>query len=134
LPLVVLFLVFTSPSSDRTSMDRDPRADLLTVRSTQQDPLPPGVGQSWYGSAINAIERSEYEIRWQEAVGAYQSPNRKQNLRFTYHADGFTVTPRTGDQKWTQTLRLMDYGRADARQPFRGSTLVAAGNTAFVNT
>jgi len=130
LPLLVILLTVIAPPG-RSPVSAD---GTFGQQHSAQQSLPNGASGSWYQSAMNEIERSEYEIRWQPKVAAYQSPNRKQNLRFTYHSDGFTVTPRAGDQTWTQTLRLQDFGRKDARQPFKGSTPVATGNTAFVNT
>src|SRR5207249_9499491 len=43
---------------------------------------------------LNSIEISEYAISWQPHVGAYQSPNRANNLRFTYLENGFMAQRR----------------------------------------
>ncbi len=62
-----------------------------------------------------AIEKSEYEIHWQDHVSAYQSPNRAQNMRFTYLNDGFHVKPRVDIEEeqapWEITMRLASYGK-----------------------
>lgn len=60
------------------------------------------------------IEQSEYEIHWQQELGAYMAPNRAHNLRFIFRNDGLTVMPRKSSDSgpaWTATLRLNSYGR-----------------------
>ena len=61
-----------------------------------------------------AIEQSEYEIGWQPSAGAYMTPNRAQNLRFTFLEDGVRIVPREGDTglDWSATVRLATIGRA----------------------
>jgi len=94
---------------------------------------------------MNEIERSEYEIRWQPKVAAYQSPNRRQNLRFTYHADGFTVTPRQPDDisgprpsshgnptDWSITFALAKIEKGSDAIEFSGRTLHVEKNTASI--
>ena len=56
-----------------------------------KDPLVQSVDQNWYQNAISIIENEEYNISFNETLGAYQSPNRANNSRFIYHKDGFTV-------------------------------------------
>jgi hypothetical protein len=53
------------------------------------------IDHNWYQNAINNIEKEEYEIKYSEELGAYQSPNRANNIRFIYHKDGFTAKTRT---------------------------------------
>jgi hypothetical protein len=50
---------------------------------------------SWYNNALQNIEQSEYHFKYEEKLNAYCTPNRKQNLRFFYNEDGFSVEPRT---------------------------------------
>ena len=59
------------------------------------------------------IKQSEYEIRWQQEAGAYMAPNRAHNLRFSFHDDGVTVTPRktTETPSWLASVSLVSYGR-----------------------
>jgi len=52
------------------------------------------VDQNWYSAAVENIMKEEYNISYSEELGSYQSPNRANNLRFTYHKDGFTAKPR----------------------------------------
>jgi len=65
------------------------------------------------------IIESEYDIQWQEIESALQSPNRAQNLRFTYQSDGFSAERRVkaSDQdEWSISLALERYGNATAFQ------------------
>ncbi|MBL7732134.1 MAG: FG-GAP repeat protein [Chitinophagaceae bacterium] len=48
---------------------------------------------SWYAGALQHIEASEYQFKWEEKYKAYCTPNRKNNLRFFYDEKGFTVEP-----------------------------------------
>jgi hypothetical protein len=50
---------------------------------------------NWYGEAIKNITASEYHFEWEEKLNAYCTPNRKNNLRFFYDENGFSVEPRT---------------------------------------
>ncbi len=50
---------------------------------------------SWYNNALQNIEQSEYQFKWDEKLNAYCTPNRKNNLRFFYNEKGFSVEPRT---------------------------------------
>ncbi len=40
------------------------------------------------------INQSEYHIRWQETVQAYQSPNRMNNIRTSFYDHGVSLKPR----------------------------------------
>jgi len=53
-----------------------------------------GIDQNWYSAAVENIVKEEYNISYNEDIKSYQSPNRANNLRFTYHKDGFTAKPR----------------------------------------
>ncbi|MBD3241991.1 MAG: hypothetical protein GF331_15485 [Chitinivibrionales bacterium] len=70
---------------------------------------------SWLSAVQDEIRRSEYHVRYQESHRAYQSPNREQNLRVTYHDDGFTLTPRDESRgSWRVSLRLQAIERDGA--------------------
>ncbi|MFN8005453.1 MAG: hypothetical protein U0V70_00190 [Terriglobia bacterium] len=65
---------------------------------------------------ISGIQELEYEIRWQDNVGTYQTPNRAHNIRATLYRDGFSVEPRdprletrTG-ANWKAVVRVKSYG------------------------
>ncbi len=51
--------------------------------------------QNWMATAQENIRKSEYNFKWEEKLKAYCTPNRKNNLRFFYDENGFTVEPRT---------------------------------------
>ncbi len=52
------------------------------------------VDQDWYSKVMKNIKQEEYNITYDETLGLYQSPNRANNIRFTYHRDGFTAQLR----------------------------------------
>ncbi len=52
------------------------------------------IDQNWYSAALENITKEEYNISYSDELGIYQSPNRANNLQFTYHTDGFTAKPR----------------------------------------
>ena len=72
------------------------------------------VPDDWYNTIMANIAASEYHINWQEGVGAFQSPNRQQDLRITYHAAGFDLWPRTDSAAWQVHLALDRIGRPGA--------------------
>ena len=76
-----------------------------------------GISSANLTELFRIIQDSEYDIGWKPSVGAYQSPNRKQNLRFTYHANGFTAqrrAPIDAFDDWTITLALEAIGKNEA--------------------
>ncbi|MBL8008670.1 MAG: FG-GAP repeat protein, partial [Ignavibacteria bacterium] len=63
----------------------------------------------WYSSAISNIQRIEYNIKYDEKLGAFQSPNRANNMRFIYHKDGFTAKLRQNKiALFNETDKLID--------------------------
>jgi|GEM_PF-4230832 len=82
-----------SPLTERNTAENE---EALTITSSDKEPeTPKNIDPDWWSQVQNDIAESEYHIRWQEVVSAYQSPNRAQNLRFTYRGDGFSAEPRT---------------------------------------
>ena len=59
------------------------------------------IDQDWYSRTIGKIEKEEYNITYNEKLGAYQSPNRANNIRFIYHNDGFTAITRDDADDWS---------------------------------
>ncbi len=53
------------------------------------------IDKAWYQKAVEKIQNDEYKITYSEELGAYQSPNRANNIRFIYHNDGFTAKTRS---------------------------------------
>lgn len=50
---------------------------------------------NWYSTALKNMEQGEYHIHKAEKANTFSSPNRRNNLRFEYDKNGFTVEPRT---------------------------------------
>ncbi|MBL8008240.1 MAG: FG-GAP repeat protein, partial [Ignavibacteria bacterium] len=50
--------------------------------------------KDWYRKVTGNIQDEEYHITYSKDLGAYQSPNRRSNIRFIYHRDGFTAVTR----------------------------------------
>ena len=48
----------------------------------KQEKSPESIDQDWYGKAIKNIQDEEYVITYSNELGEYQSPNRKNNIRF----------------------------------------------------
>ncbi|MCB0747979.1 MAG: FG-GAP repeat protein, partial [Ignavibacteriae bacterium] len=108
--------------------------------------------QSWYSKAIENIKNSEYNISFAENLNAYQSPNRKNNLRFIYKNDGFIVKPRVTEisvkdesssviksdkikvtDDWNAEFSLLGFGRGNIiEKQFTGEKLNVEGNTSFI--
>ena len=63
--------------------------------------LTSGICQSAFNfqDAVQSINESEYDIQWQQSVGAYQSPNREQNLRSTFNGNIISILPRVENKK-----------------------------------
>jgi hypothetical protein len=53
------------------------------------------VDQNWFRNTIKDIQKEEYNITYSEELGTYQSPNRRNNLRFIYNRDGFTAQTKS---------------------------------------
>ena len=106
------------------------------------------VDRSWYQLAMEQIEKDEYNISYNEELGAYQSPNRANNIRFIFHKDGFTAKTRTNRipkfdvndktleekdkeyetiDEWEVKLRITNY-----ESGIKNSEIRAAGNKAFI--
>ena len=65
------------------------------------------------------MEAQEYYIRFQESAGALQSPNRAQNLRFSYHPDGFSMKTRMdslGTENWEVSMKVAGIYRGRTRK------------------
>ena len=71
------------------------------------------IDQDWYSNAIENIQKEEYNISYDKELDAYQSPNRKNNIRFIYHKDGFTAVTRNakgdGRDDWSVELKIRNY-------------------------
>lgn len=92
-----------------------------------------GLATDFQETIVEHVKRAEYEIRWQEGVGAWQSPNRAQNLRFTFSDAAFRAEPRlvADEEPWSVSLHLAAVGRRDSLRPVpERATLEVAGRIA----
>ncbi|MFB6307295.1 MAG: integrin alpha, partial [Flavobacteriales bacterium] len=53
---------------------------------------------SWLKRVKAKLNKREYHINCNEYLGKYQSSNKKNNLRITYHGNGFSIEPETKDE------------------------------------
>ena len=99
------------------------------------DQPPAGLPDDWLATVQREIERSEYEITWQEITyladlpAAYQAPNRAHNLRTYFAPAGPRVIRRTETvPTWEWGLALTGYGADGQIGPVGAAELVVAGN------
>ncbi len=95
------------------------------------------VPADWRAAVQEDIRQAEYQVTWQEGTaladlaGAYQAPNRAQNLRTYFTPQGIRIVPRAFEGEappWEWGLTLTGYGMADRVQPVEAATLAADGN------
>ncbi len=67
------------------------------------------IDKDWYSQTLEKIEAEEYNITYSKELGAYQSPNRANNIRFTYHNNGFTAMPRNNEDDWSIRFGITNY-------------------------
>ncbi|MBX7042003.1 MAG: FG-GAP-like repeat-containing protein [Ignavibacteria bacterium] len=106
------------------------------------------IDEDWYGKAVQQIARDEYSISYSDDLNAYQSPNRKNNIRFIYHSNGFTAKTRSnkipkldaGDKSLSRdemkyvTIEEWELKMSvdSERWGLEGKQVTASGNTASV--
>ena len=64
--------------------------------------------------AAKLVNDAEYFITWQQTINAYQSPNRKHNLRTTFNENKVELTPRTNDKSWNIDFGEIGVGRMNS--------------------
>lgn len=84
---------------------------------------------SWYAEAMKNLAKKEYEFKPVADEGGYVTPNRQNNLHFTYNDKGFTVKPQITENRkdWQIAFNL------NKEQIGEGEWQVA-GNTAEYDT
>ncbi|UCG29914.1 MAG: FG-GAP repeat protein, partial [candidate division WOR-3 bacterium] len=105
-------------------------ANVVTQRN---ELLPEDIDGDWWSHVQENIAKSEYEIRWHSEYSEYRSPNRAQNLRFSYYPDGFKVQPRVQGDIWSATFRLSEFGRYRNMVPYQGEDIAVEGCNARVS-
>jgi hypothetical protein len=99
----------------------------------------PAEGADWWATVQEDIRQSEYHVTWQEqtyladVAAAYQAPNRAQNLRTYFTAQGLVVIPRAWPEggetpPWRWELKLAAWGRASALEDVPAVELRAQDN------
>ncbi len=99
----------------------------------------PAVPADWLATVQDQIEQGEYAITWQDETylpdvpGAFQAPNRAENLRTYFEPAGPTLLPRTWPEgvpgpPWRWQLRLTGWGRAGTTEAALPATLEVQGN------
>jgi hypothetical protein len=126
--LVVILAVgmFTALTADVIT-----KGDVSTTWCSNEQ-LPEAIDCDWWSQVQKNIAKREYEIHWHSEYSEYQSPNRAQNLRFSYYPDGFKVQPRIEDDIWSATFRLLEYGRCNNMVPYQGKDIAVQGCNARV--
>jgi hypothetical protein len=90
-----------------------------------------GADEDWFSAVQEYIQATEYALTWSEQVelaagaAAWTAPNRAQNLRSAFTADGVRITQRSAPadaQPWTWGLTLAGYGTPEQVLP-AGPTL-----------
>ena len=128
---VSLFSLLTQTTNGAADLNR--QASSASARQAMGGSL----DQRWLQRAFSHIDESEYFIRWQANSGAYESPNRAHELRFTYFPDGFAAEPRSvkaGANPWRISLRLKAYGRGDRLQDFSNNRLETRNNRGIADS
>ena len=119
-----------------------------TTDINKSDAASGNISNDWYSQAINNIRQEEYNITYCEETGALQSPNRANNILFTYHNYGFTAKTMETKiplfdmndrslteickkykeaEEWCVELKIKNYELG-----FQNSELSFAGNNAWI--
>ncbi|MBI3118989.1 MAG: hypothetical protein HYZ00_09910 [Candidatus Hydrogenedentes bacterium] len=86
-----------------------------------QGTAPPNTSAEWWAAVQQDIATSEYQVIWQDQTGlpgldgAYQAPNRAQDLRTYFTEEGPWVVRRSeAEPTWVLGLEWTGYGYEDA--------------------
>jgi hypothetical protein len=81
------------------------------------------------------IAGSEYFIRWQQQAGAWQSPNRKNNLRATYHGNAVHISTiqQTGNWSFNLAVKAIAANDGKAFEPVANPVVTANEDTIRFN-
>ncbi len=131
--LVLNPLLQTVSPAAAASIERRPHTENS---ADQFSPLSdePEIPADWWQTVSGELEASEYQIHWGDKTylpdipAAYQSPNRRQDLRLYYTPAGVTVIPRRFDGSlppWQWSVQLAGLGDGLALAP---ASLVADQN------
>ena len=89
-----------------------PQAAMPVIQKKNGLPDSSLMNSDWSKKIQQSLTESEYEIRWQPAANAWQSPNRIQNLRTSYFPDRMVLTPRVDTTGlWNAEFSVLGVGR-----------------------
>ncbi|MHC4641308.1 MAG: integrin alpha [Planctomycetota bacterium] len=133
--LVLAVFLLDSCGLLRLAMAKGPQADKAKKKQKAKAQLPAGASGNWWSAVQDQIRRAEYQIKWQEKTGledlegAYQAPNRAQNLRTYFVPEGILIVQRTESSPgWQWGLSLRGYGYAGAVKAVDKARLEVSGN------
>ena len=102
LAAVISILPVSKESGQQSFNEKEPVYNFCFKTTTPVNPLEftkqkpvEAPSADWMASAQENIRNSEYHFSWQEKQNSWSTPNRKNNFRFFYTEEGFTVEPRT---------------------------------------
>jgi hypothetical protein len=133
--LVMIVFLLDSSGFWHLARAKGPQADKAEEKKKTIAQLPAGANGSWWTAVQDQIRRAEYQIRWQEHTGqedlegAYQAPNRVQNLRTYFAPEGIRIIQRTeSSPSWQWGVCLTGYGYAGDAKAVDKARLVVSGN------
>lgn len=102
---------------------------LLTLPSSGfAHELPAAASKSWWSAVQRDLSAREY-FAGEPKRGVLQAPNRAQDLRTLFTADGVRLGPRTDRApSWNLGMTLLGLGRGDALEAPPAATLSSNGN------
>ena len=88
------------------------------------------ISSAWISKVVENLKLTEYHVSWQEHTyidnleAAYQAPNRTQDLRTYFTAQGIDIIPRTnGASSWLFGISLSEFGYDNLRQSVAAAKL-----------
>ena len=133
--LVLSVFLIDSCGLLHTAMPDCSKAAGKTEKQKAGIQLPAGDGGNWWSAVQKEIRQSEYKITRLEKAGlpdlkgAYQAPNRAQNLRTYFTPAGIRLVRRTESvPSWQWSLCLTGYGRRGQVNPVVQADLVVSEN------
>ena len=158
LPVLLIFCFssqmhnsFQEKSIDKINMENLKCPDAPSFSEATKNGIPANekeshsenIDQGWYGKAMENIVKEEYNITYSNELKAYQSPNRKNNIRFIYFKDGFTAETRSaeaGEEEFSIDFKVKNLTRQRIYESavngggiqFSENEIIAKGNTASI--
>ncbi len=87
---------------------------MLPLNDQAPPPAAPGIDAHWWAAVQSSLSAAEYAFDFSPEAGL-AAPNRAQNLRLAFTADGFSVAPRRqGADDWRWRWRSEAWGRPGA--------------------